>query len=77
MLHPDAVFDTGLWSDAVLAARAAHYKLTVEQYKRRNLLRTEITSREVAELAAELCGALIAKVTGAQIPIDGGDPRAI
>lgn len=77
VLHPDAVFDTGLWTEEVLAARAAHYGLSVEQYKRRNLLKTEITSRDVAELAAELCGPLFAKVTGAQIPIDGGDPRAI
>jgi rhamnose utilization protein RhaD (predicted bifunctional aldolase and dehydrogenase)/NAD(P)-dependent dehydrogenase (short-subunit alcohol dehydrogenase family) len=76
-LHPDAVFDTGIWTDDVLAARAAHYGLTVEQYKRRNLLKTEITSHDVAELTAELCGPLFAKTTGAQLPIDGGDPRVI
>jgi NAD(P)-dependent dehydrogenase (short-subunit alcohol dehydrogenase family) len=76
-LHPDAVFDTGIWTDEVLAARAAHYGMSVEQYKRRNLLKTEITSHDVAELAAELCGPLFAKTTGAQIPIDGGDPRVI
>ncbi len=76
-LHPDAVFDTGIWTDEVVAARAAHYAMSVEQYKRRNLLKTEITSHDVAELAAELCGPLFAKTTGAQIPIDGGDPRVI
>lgn len=76
-LHPDAVFDTGIWTDAVVAARAAHYGLSVEQYKRRNLLKTDITSRDVAELAAELCGPLFAKTTGAQIPVDGGDARVI
>lgn len=76
-LHPDAVFDTGIWTDEVLAARAAHYGVTVEQYKRRNLLKTDITSCDVAELAAELCGPLFAKTTGAQIPIDGGDARVI
>ena len=76
-LHPDAVFDTGIWTDDVLAARAAHYGMSVEQYKRRNLLKTEISSRDVAELAAELCGPLFAKTTGAQIPIDGGDVRVI
>ncbi|MBI5462962.1 MAG: bifunctional aldolase/short-chain dehydrogenase [Gammaproteobacteria bacterium] len=76
-VHPDAVFDTGIWTDEVLAARAAHYAMTVEQYKRRNLLKTEIASRDVAELAAELCGPLFAKTTGAQIPIDGGDARVI
>jgi len=76
-LHPDAVFDTGIWTDEVLAARAAHYGMTIEAYKRKNLLRTEITSRDVAELAAELCGPLFAKTTGAQIPIDGGSDRVI
>jgi len=76
-LHPDAVFDTALWTEEVLAARAAHYGMSVEQYKRKNLLRTEITSRDVAELAAELCGPLFAKTTGAQIPVDGGNDRVI
>jgi len=38
VLHPDAVFDTGIWTPEVLAARAASYGLTVEQYKRKNLL---------------------------------------
>ena len=76
-LHPDAVFDTGIWTEEVLAARAQHYGLTVDQYKRRNLLKTEIRSRDVAELAAELCGPLFAKTTAAQIPVDGGDARVI
>jgi NAD(P)-dependent dehydrogenase (short-subunit alcohol dehydrogenase family) len=76
-LHPDAVFDTGLWTEEVLAARAAHYKLTVEQYKKRNVLKVEVTSRDVAELAAELCGPLFAKTTGAQVPVDGGNERVI
>ncbi len=76
-LHPDAVFDTGIWTDEVLAARAAHYNMTVEDYKIKNLLKTEIVSRDVAELAAELCGPLFAKTTGAQIPVDGGNDRVI
>ncbi|MGA8054565.1 MAG: SDR family oxidoreductase, partial [Burkholderiales bacterium] len=76
-LHPDAVFDTGLWTPEVLAERAKRYGLTVEQYKKRNVLRTEVTSRDVAELAAELCGPLFAKTTGAQVPIDGGNERVI
>ncbi len=76
-LHPDAVFDTGIWTEETLKARAAHYGLSVEQYKTRNLLRTEVASRDVAELAAELCGPLFAKTTGAQIPIDGGNDRVV
>ena len=76
-LHPDAVFDTGIWSDEVLKARAAHYKMTVQEYKTKNILKTEITSHDVAELACEMCGPLFAKTTGAQIPIDGGNDRVI
>jgi len=76
-LHPNAVFDTAIWSADVLAARAAQYGLTVEQYKRNNVLKTEVTSRDVAALAAEMCGPLFAKTTGAQIPIDGGNERVI
>ena len=76
-IHPDAVFDTGVWTPEVLASRAAHYGMTVEEYKQRNLLKAEITSRDVAEMAAEMCGPLFAKTTGAQVPLDGGDPRVI
>lgn len=76
-LHPNAVFDTGIWTEEVLAARAKSYGLSVEDYKRNNVLKTEVTSVDVAELAAELCGPLFAKTTGAQIPIDGGNDRVI
>lgn len=76
-LHPDAVFDTGIWNDDVIAARAKHYGLSVEEYKHRNLLKVEITSADVAALTAEVCGPLFAKTTAAQIPIDGGDVRVI
>ncbi len=76
-LHPDAVFDTGIWTEEVLAARARYYDLSVEEYKTRNVLKIEVTSHDVAELAAELCGPLFAKVTGAQLPIDGGNERVI
>lgn len=76
-LHPDAVFDTGLWSPEVLAARAAHYGMSIAAYKTRNLLKTEICSHDVAELAAELCGPLFSKTTAAQIPVDGGNERVV
>ncbi len=76
-LHPNAVFDTGIWTEEVLKARAEHYGLTVEQYKTNNLLKTEITSADVAALAVALCGPAFAKTTGAQIPVDGGNERVI
>jgi NAD(P)-dependent dehydrogenase (short-subunit alcohol dehydrogenase family) len=76
-LHPNAVFDTGIWTEKVLQARAQHYGITVEEYKKRNILKTEVTSRDVAELAAEMCGPLFAKTTAAQVPVDGGNERVI
>ena len=76
-VHPDAVFDTGLWTDEILAERAARYGLTVDEYKRRNLLGAEITSASVGRLVAEMCADTFANTTGAQIPIDGGNERVI
>ncbi len=77
ILHPDAVFDTDLWTPEVLEQRAARYGLSVEQYKRRNLLGCEVSARDVGELAAALATDLFAKTTGAQIPVDGGSDRVI
>lgn len=77
VLHPDAVFDTGVWSEDVIKKRAEHYGLSVDEYKRRNLLKVEVSSREVANLSCEMAGSLFAKITGAQLPIDGGNERVI
>ena len=76
-VHPDAVFDTGLWSAELLAERAASYGMSVEEYKRRNLLSAEITSADVATVVARLAGPEFAAVTGAHVPIDGGSDRII
>lgn len=76
-LHPNGVFDTGIWTPEVLAARAASYKMTVDEYKTNNVLKTEVTSRNVAEMAAALCGSVFSRTTGAQIPVDGGNVRII
>jgi rhamnose utilization protein RhaD (predicted bifunctional aldolase and dehydrogenase)/NAD(P)-dependent dehydrogenase (short-subunit alcohol dehydrogenase family) len=77
VLHPDHVFDTGIWSEEVLIGRARHYGMSVEDYKTRNLLKVEIVSRDVAELACVLAGPAFSKTTGAQVPIDGGNDRVI
>ena len=77
VIHPDAVFDTGLWSDDVLRARAARYGLSVEEYKARNVLRTTVRSTDVARLVCAMCGAAFSRTTGAQVPIDGGNERVI
>jgi len=61
----------------VVAARAQHYGMTIEDYKKSNVLKTEVRSSDVAEMAAEMCGPLFAKTTGAQVPVDGGNDRVI
>jgi NAD(P)-dependent dehydrogenase (short-subunit alcohol dehydrogenase family) len=76
-VHPDAVFDTALWTPELLAERAGRYGLTVDEYKRRNLLHTEVTAAGVARVVAELCGDTFSATTGAQIPIDGGNDRVV
>lgn len=76
-LHPNAVYDTGIWTDTVLEARAKHYGLTVQEYKTNNVLKTEVTSKDVAQLTVAMLGPLFAKITGAQLPIDGGNDRVI
>lgn len=77
VVHPNAVFDTGIWTDDVLRARAAAYGKNVEQYKRSNLLGVEVTSRTVAAAIVALASPSFACTTGAQIPIDGGNERVI
>lgn len=77
VIHPDGVFDTAIWTDEVIAARASSHGLSVQDYKTRNVLEVEINSRDVAELIAEVCGQVFDKITGAQIPIDGGSDRII
>jgi len=77
MLHPNAVFDTAIWTDAVLASRAGQYGLSVEEYRTNNLLGVEVTSRHVAELASAMAGPLFTCTTGAQLSVDGGNERVI
>jgi len=77
MLHPHAVMDTGLWTPEVLQGRASHYKMTVEDYKRNNLMKVEVKSKDVADLVTALAGPLFSKTTGAQIAVDGGNDRVI
>lgn len=77
VVHPNAVFDTALWSAEILTERAARYDMTVEQYRTNNLLGTEVTSADVARLCAAMCGPAFAKTTGAQVPVDGGNERVV
>jgi rhamnose utilization protein RhaD (predicted bifunctional aldolase and dehydrogenase)/NAD(P)-dependent dehydrogenase (short-subunit alcohol dehydrogenase family) len=76
-VHPDAVFDTGLWTDETLETSARRYGMTVGEYKTRNVLSAEVTSVDVAMATVALVNGTFAKTTGAQIPVDGGNDRVI
>ena len=77
VIHPDSVFDTGLWTPEVLEQRAAQYGISVAEYRAKNLLGVEVTSADVARACVALCGPDFGKTTGAQIPVDGGNLRTI
>ena len=32
VIHPNAVFDSGLWTEELLEKRALHYQMSVEEY---------------------------------------------
>jgi NAD(P)-dependent dehydrogenase (short-subunit alcohol dehydrogenase family) len=77
VVHPNAVFDTGIWTEEVLRSRAESYGLSVEEYRRNNVLQVAVTSRDVAEMVAEMCGPVFSRTTAAQVPVDGGNERVI
>lgn len=77
VLHPDCVYDTGIWTPEALERSAKRYGLTVAEYKSRNVLKTEVSSQEVANLVCAMSSKLFAKITGAQLPLDGGNDRVI
>jgi len=77
VLHPNAVFDTGIWTDDVLQQRATSYGLSVDEYKRNNILHCEVTAKNVAVMATLFASSETKATTGAQVPVDGGNERVI
>jgi rhamnose utilization protein RhaD (predicted bifunctional aldolase and dehydrogenase)/NAD(P)-dependent dehydrogenase (short-subunit alcohol dehydrogenase family) len=77
IVHPDAVFDTKLWTPEALERSAQRYGMTVEEYKTKNLMKVEIKSKDIGNMVAAMASSLFLKVTGAQIPVDGGNDRVI
>jgi rhamnose utilization protein RhaD (predicted bifunctional aldolase and dehydrogenase)/NAD(P)-dependent dehydrogenase (short-subunit alcohol dehydrogenase family) len=77
VVHPDAVFDTALWTKETLETSARRYGMTVDEYKTRNVLSVEVSSDDVARATVALVDGTFAKTTGAQIPVDGGNDRVI
>lgn len=77
VIHPNAVFDTGIWSDELIAERAVQYGVTVEAYRSNNVLGTEVCSDDVARMCVAMCGPAFARTTGAQVAVDGGNERVL
>jgi hypothetical protein len=73
VLHPDKIFDMGLRDEGKREARAIHYGITVEGYKRQDLLRAEVTAD--CAMTGPLFGCTNGTQTGVQVPVDGGGPR--
>ena len=69
VVHPNAVFDTGFWTDEVLEARAAAYGKSVDEYKRGNILGVEVTSKQVAAVVDGTRG------TGVRVHDGRADPH--
>lgn len=83
MVAPDAVFSeskykSGLWETVGadrMKARAMDEKQLHEYYRNRNLLKTSVTGRDVAN-AVLFFATRQTPTTGATIPVDGGLPDA-
>ena len=76
-VHPDCVYDTREWTNKILKSRAKQYSMSIEDYKRRNFLKTDVSSQDVANIVCFLACSDSSKTTGTQIPIDGGNDRII
>ena len=51
--------------------------MSVDEYKANNVLRTAVTSKDVATMVCAMAGKTFAKTTGSQVPVDGGNERVI
>ena len=51
--------------------------MTAQNHKTRNLMKTEIKSKDVGNMVAAMASPLFGKTTGAWVPIDGGNDRVI
>jgi NAD(P)-dependent dehydrogenase (short-subunit alcohol dehydrogenase family) len=81
VVNPDAVFDgSKLWSPQVRAERAAAHGVAADDledfYAQRNLLRSRVTTHDVAESVAFLLSDRSARTTGCVLTVDGGVPAA-
>ena len=79
VVNPDGVFDgSRLWSPALRQQRADEHGVPVEEiedhYAGRNLLKTRVTTADVAEAVAWLVSDRSRATTGTILTVDGGMP---
>lgn len=77
VLHPHLILDTPLWNDELIDARAKAYGMSRDAYCTNNLLKTNLSSHDVAKAVLSLVSGTFEKSTGLQIPIDGGSDRTL
>lgn len=77
IVHPDAVFNTALWTPQALESSARRYGLTVEEYKKNNLLKVDVRLEDVSDAVCALLSDRFTRTTGAQVPVDGGNIRVV
>ncbi len=76
-VDPDAVFDTALGDEELLASCAKHDGMKLEAIERKTVLRVAVTSRNVAEMAEAMGGALFDCTAAGQLSIDCSTERVI
>lgn len=74
VVNPDKIFrESKIWEGGVLENRAKTKGISVEEYKRGNLLHIEVLPEHVANVVVELVkNSTFGATTGSMIPIDGG-----
>ena len=77
VVHPDAVFDTALYTPEVLEQAAGKIRNYGQQYKEQNILGVKVRPEDVSNVICLLLGDTFSRTTGAQVPVDGGHMRVI
>jgi enoyl-[acyl-carrier-protein] reductase (NADH) len=76
-INPDAIFDNSkLWEGGIREERAKAHGVKPEEledfYAQRNILKSHVTSKDVANTTAFLLSDESARTTGSVIAVDGG-----
>ncbi len=74
IINPDKIFkNSRIWENGVLEARAKAKGISVDEYKRGNLLRKEVLPEHVANMLLAMVNEdIFGATTDAMVPVDGG-----